>query len=116
MRIRSLRPDKHVHQDWRGGQITQIAGGTTTIKLMAEANMVRTKTCATSLVPVDAQSVRCPVACRVTGTGADDYVIVEVIGSSFGANGAPRSGDWAPGIIPRSITLEPLTYWEAWTD
>jgi hypothetical protein len=118
--IRSLRPNRMIldgAQKYRGGQIQSIVGGTTTIKLLAEANIVRTKTCATSLVPADAQSIGCPVCCRLTGPDADNYVIAEVLGSTFAdppLNNAASvaKGEFRPGIVPRSLTGEPLTFWE----
>jgi len=91
--MRSLRPDRFVYDGadlWRGGQVWAIAGGTSTIRLLAEANMVRDKSVATSLIPAGAQTVGCPVCCRVTGGGAETYTIVEIIGSSFGPQDGPR--------------------------
>jgi hypothetical protein len=123
--MRSMRPDRFVLDlptaAWRGAQITSIVGGTTTVKMLAEANIIRTLTCATSLIPAGAQSVGCPIACRVTGGGADSYVIAEVIGSSFGPDAPTNNaasvaaGRFSPGIIPRDLTQEPLTWWEAST-
>jgi hypothetical protein len=120
--VRSLRPDRFVFDGadlWRGAQITSIVGGTTTVKMLAEQNITRVLTCNTSLVPAGAQSIGCPIACRVTGGGAASYVIAEVIGSSFGPD-APRDnaasvarGEFHPGIVPRDITQEPLTWWTA---
>jgi hypothetical protein len=108
-RMRSLRPDPMVHDrdgaHWRGAVINSIVGGTITVSMLAEAHMVRTKTCSTALVPADAQVIGCPIACRVTGTGADDYTIAEVVGS-YARPGSPY------GVIPRSITGEPETWWE----
>jgi len=115
--ITSLRPDKHVSGPWRGGQVWTLDGATSTIKLLAEAHIVRMKTVTTSLIPVDAQSIGCPVACRVDGDGADTYTIAEVVGSAFGAD-APRdnarsvaAGTFSPGIIPRHIHGEPRLWW-----
>lgn len=110
-RIRSLRPERRVldrgTDHWRGGYITSptAGGGLTAITMLAEAHMTRTKTCATALIPAGALSLNCPVACRVTGNDADSYVIAEVRGSF--------TPDLSPfGVVPRSITGEPETWWE----
>lgn len=116
--ISSLRGDVTVYDKgdhWRGGQIIAI-GASITIKYLAEAYIVRTAVVATALVPIDARSLGCPVAVRVTGGGADSYTIVECIGSTFGSGAAPKNGfydatTFNPGIVPRSITNEPLFNW-----
>jgi hypothetical protein len=119
--IRSMRPHVHVldrnSEKYRGGMVWQINGGTSVIRLQAEASYVRDKTVSTSLIPVDARSVGCPVVCKVTGNDADSYQVTEVLGGTFNPrDGAPRPGVFAPSIIARNITNESETYWEAWTD
>ena len=102
---------EHVWRDWRTGVVWTIVGGTTTIRLMAEQSMRRDKTCATSLLPAG-MVVGHPCACRVTGDGADSYVIVEVVSAVFGSDG-PRdhAAAVAAGVfhiprIPPSVAPE----------
>jgi hypothetical protein len=99
---------------WRGGQLLSSGGGTSTVRLQAEAHIIRTVTCATSLIPVDAQAIGTPLACRVS---LSDYSILEVVGS-FSPDPGPRNdaADIAKGIfhvgaVPRSITGEPTIWW-----
>lgn len=125
MRMRSMRPDRFVLNTpggvaYRGAQVASLIAGTATITLQAEETIVRTGvTCAQSLIPSGAQSIGAALYCRVTGGAAPSYVIAEVFGSSYGP-GAPSNpaasvarGEFHPGIIPRELTGEPLTWWEA---
>jgi hypothetical protein len=104
-----LKPYKHCHATWRGGQVWNIAGDTTTIRLMADPNIVRDKAVATSALPTGA-IVGDPVVCRVTGDNADAYVIAEVRPSRFAAGDDPNGpntsqvasvarGEFRPGVI-----------------
>jgi hypothetical protein len=118
-RIRSLTPDRTVWANWRGGVVWSI-GATTTIRLLAEQHIVRDYVVANSLVPVDARSIGAPVCCRVTGTGADNYVVVEVVGSRFPRGEGPHdqgaavaAGRFVPAIIERHITREPEAWWSS---
>jgi hypothetical protein len=102
---RALRPHTHVLHDWRGGQVWHIDGDTATIRLQAEAHIVRDKTVARALMPPGA-IVGDACVCRVSGTGADDYTLMEVRPSIF-AGGGPGSdqagavarGEFHPGVV-----------------
>jgi hypothetical protein len=107
---RALRPDTVVFDAgnlrWRGGQINSITGGTALVKLHLEANIIGTRSVATSLLP-PAATVGDAIVCRVEGAGAATYTVVEIRGSRFG-NGAPSDqagavarGQFWPGVITR---------------
>ena len=72
--LKAFKPLRHVHEDWRGGQIRSIAA-TVTIRLHSEANIIRDYT-GISLALVTGLTVGDPVICRVTGTYP--YAIAEV--------------------------------------
>lgn len=80
MRVVGHRPRTSVLNDWRGGQIWGTNPATTTIRLRLEANMVGTRTVPTSIIP-HRVIVGDAVVCRVSGSGADSYEIIEVRGS-----------------------------------
>jgi len=118
--IRSLRPDYLVYDlgdaRWRGGQVWSIDGETVTIRCHVEQSYVRNVTCDLSLVPAGAQSIGSPVCCRLTGSDPDAQTIVEIVETSFLPGSAPRdnaasvaAGIYSPGIVPRSITNEPVS-------
>src|SRR5262245_28264245 len=114
--IRSLRPDRLLvdrgSDHYRGGQVWAINGATSTIRLQAEASYVRDISVSTSLIPAGAQSVGCPVYCKVTTAGGiNAYVITEITGSAFPGGVAPRDnaaavarGEFYPGVVPREVT------------
>ena len=123
MAIRSLKPSVHVYNNgdikYRGGVVWSTPAPTTTIRLRVEENMTRDLSVSLSLIPVDARTLGCPVACRVTGSGASDYVIVEILGSTAGTDApannaaAVAAGRFCPGIVPRSITNAGDFWWVA---
>jgi hypothetical protein len=124
--IRSLRPDRHEldrgAEHWRGGQVWVLGSPNSTIRILRAhvSQLVSNQTVVTSLIPSGAQSVGAPVCCRVD----ENFVIVEIIGSSFTAAEAPRGdnaasvarGVFSPGIVPREIHGEPETWWEEWRE
>ena len=111
--IKSLKPPRHVWNDWRGGQIRSI-GATATIRMHAEANVVRDYT-GISLALVTGLTVGDPVRCRVSG--GYPYSIAEVV-FSRAVPSAPSDqaasvarGEYHPGIIEYSFTNEDDFWW-----
>lgn len=96
-KARRNRPHCHVHEDWRGGMVWAVDGDIATIRLLAEQSFVLDKIVSTSLLPAGMTTGH-PCVCRVTGSGADAYLIVEVRESYF-AGPDPEAGEFAPGCI-----------------
>ena len=96
--IIAYKPHVRVWNDWRGGVLLNTSDPCS-IRLQAEENILRTKTCALALVPVGARSLDARVACRVSGTNPDNYVIAEVVGSHQAAGDPPGT----PGVVPFEI-------------
>ena len=123
-RSRPLRPHRTTfdsdRERWRGAQVISIDGETAQLRMQAEAHIVRDRFVDVALLPDGArQAIGDALACRVTGTCADDYVIVEILGTHFGGRshgpgtdqaGSVARGDFHPGVIPRSITGESNFY------
>ena len=119
MLIRSEKPRTHVLGAWRGGQIWSVSE-TAQIRLRAETHMDRDKTVAIGLVPAAARRVGAAVVCRVTGNGADDYVIAEVHASVFAPGMAPlddaasvAAGVFTPGVVTPIEGADWGTWWTA---
>lgn len=123
MRLRALRPDRvsldRGSDHYRVGYVRSITGGTSSITVLCDPGFVRTFSVATSLLPCASKGA--PLCARLTGTGAPNYTIAELIGTSWGGN-APKGGNESSAvddgsigwpIIPREITNEPVEY--AWT-
>lgn len=114
MRTKAWKPVRHVWSDWRGGQIASL-GGTATIKLHTEANIVRTYAgISLSLLPAGA-IVGDAIMARVTGSYP--YALAEIRGTAF-APGAPSNqaaavarGEFWPGIVPYSLSGEDDYWW-----
>ena len=118
-RIRSLRPHVHIldrgSEQWGGGVVWGIAGANATIRVRVEASINRDYTGLASDLP--SPVVGAPVVVRLTG--AFPYTVAEIRGSHFaGADGADQAGkiqrgQFYPAVVPRSITGDTETYWEA---
>ncbi len=118
--IRSLKRWEHVLNDWRGGQVITTSDPCT-IRIQAEQGpCVKDKPVALSLVPAGARSIGAAVVCRVTGTNADNYVIVEVHESTFNPQDAPRNnalsvaqGRFSPGVVTPREGADWTPWWTA---
>jgi hypothetical protein len=115
----SLKPRTHVCDSWRGGQIW-VLSDPATIRLRAEHHMDRDKTVALSLIPANARKAGEQVVCRVTGTGADDYTIVEVCESVPAPGMAPISnaasvaaGVFTPGVVTPAQGADWGVWWRS---
>jgi hypothetical protein len=110
---RSLKPFRTWAADWRGGQIWSISGGTVTIRLMAEAHLVRDYFVASALAP--GVIVGDAVACRVSGT-SPNYTITDVRAARFAGSGpvdqaaSVAVGTFTPGHVDYGLTSE-SEYW-----
>jgi hypothetical protein len=110
LRMRALKPDLLVLDrgdiHWRGAFVAAL-GASPTIQFAAEQHFVRQQVVALDLLPVGARSLLCSLAVRVTGDGADSYVIREIVATYPIAGSLPSE---PYGAIPRSITHEPVEY------
>ena len=95
---------------FRGAQIWAInANDTLTVKLLLESNIVGTRVVAKSLSPHSA--VGDGKAAEITGSGADDYVVVALHDASFanvtGGNDSVAEGRFEPGAIDAGLSGQP---------
>jgi hypothetical protein len=120
VRVKAWKPYRHVWDAadgstrWRGGQINSL-GATATIKLHAEANIVRTYSGVSNSLLPSGVIVGDAVMCRVTGSYP--YTIAEIRASRF-APGAPSDqaggvarGEFWPGIVPYELSNEKGYWW-----
>jgi hypothetical protein len=99
---RGLKPWKHVHLDWRGGQVWSVSAPNMTLRVQAEQSMIRDYVVSQSLLPT--AILGDPVVVRVAG--AWPYTIAEVRPSRFAGSGpgsnqaaAVAAGRFDPGVI-----------------
>lgn len=111
---RPLRAATHTYAGgWRGALLQSVVGQTATIRVLAEAHIVRVFSGALSDVPTTARAIGDPLVVRLTGSGLADYSLAEIRGSTFARADAPRDqagavarGEYRYGIVPPDITGE----------
>lgn len=110
--IRSLRPHRMTldrgEERYRGGQITSL-GAPAAIKMLVEANIVRTLLCDLSAIPSDAQSLGCPVYCNLVNYApvvlADTPLGYWRLDETSGTSAADSSGNGRTGTYTGGFTL-----------
>ena len=115
-RIRSLRPERRIlgrgDEHWRSGYVSSpnAGGGLSAITLLAEAHMIRTKTCSTSLIPAGALSLNGPLYAQPPG-GLTRWMALPWQGdTAFCRSGYERDFDpYLPTFWPARVPNQVLT-------